>query len=424
MTLELLKSFMSELGARFIVYKQLSENDNSKNQVYLGGSYDVLQILPYQDIEIFAEGKRPNFKAKMNFYWLDDSGHCELAPNTKLILYPKYPEVRMSGFLSKCSIAPSKYMKPPVASERTGDKDGRILLMAPVGERIYAYLAPKGSVISNELSITIIDGVFGRIDLDDQDTKQELIDTLRLLYKTNPHELVRLHPDGIIRPYSARNAAGYTFEAAFGIIPNGKADPDYKGWELKCLKSGNVTLMTPEPDGGEYRRLGVREFVHEYGHYTAENKEYFTGPYDVNDNYKFGIRRNLAVLGYDFEKRKITDVNGAIVLLQDELALASWSFAHILTHWSRKHEKACYVKYTSRPEPKKNFIDFKPQALLCQNTSPEYFLDSVIDGLITYDPGCRISELGEVKPRNQFRVNERNLPKLYGWHEFVDLDIE
>lgn len=33
-------------GASEIIFKELSENDNSKNQVYLGGSYEVLQEIP------------------------------------------------------------------------------------------------------------------------------------------------------------------------------------------------------------------------------------------------------------------------------------------------------------------------------------------------------------------------------------------
>ena len=36
-----------ELGATRIFFKPLSENDNSKQQVYLGGSFEVLTYFPY-----------------------------------------------------------------------------------------------------------------------------------------------------------------------------------------------------------------------------------------------------------------------------------------------------------------------------------------------------------------------------------------
>ena len=424
MNLESLKSIFSSVGADHFLFKPLSENDNSKNQVYLGGSYELLQMIPYGDIRVFADAKRPNFKAAVNFFWIGENGKYEQASHAQLILYPKYPEVRLSGFLKGCSLAPSEHMKPPKAKDRTGAKDGRILILAPVGDRIYAYLAPADSQISNQLLQENVEGVFERIDFIEEDVKADLIRHLIDVYKDNPHELVRLHPDGSIRPYSSKNAAGYTLEASFGIIPNGIAEPDYKGWELKCFNSSAVTLMTPEPDGGEYHRMGVREFVTEYGHQTDDNKMYFTGPYSVHEKYKYGVTRNLIVLGYDFENRKITDVNGAIVLLQDDLELASWSFAHILTHWSRKHDKACYMKYVRLPEPNRNKIDFKPSALLCETTLPEYFLDSVVDGTVYFDPGSRISEDGTVKPRNQFRVKEKDIFKLYGKHEIIKLDIE
>ena len=45
------------------------------------------------------------------------------------------------------------------------------------------------------------------------------------------------------------------------IIPNGRSEPDYMGWEMKAYSSGRITLMTPEPDGGMYGEAGVKAFV-------------------------------------------------------------------------------------------------------------------------------------------------------------------
>jgi hypothetical protein len=78
-----------------VYIKKLSPNDNSKNQVYLGGSFDILNILPLKDIvnEPAGDWKKERFKATLNFSWIDPEGNIFPAPNSKLILYPKYPEV-------------------------------------------------------------------------------------------------------------------------------------------------------------------------------------------------------------------------------------------------------------------------------------------------------------------------------------------
>ena len=53
-----------------------------------------------------------------------------------------------------------------------------------------------------------------------------------------------------------------TLEAELGITPNGYAEPDFMGWEVKqygvtdfiaIRPRSPVTLMTPEPTGGIYR---------------------------------------------------------------------------------------------------------------------------------------------------------------------------
>lgn len=84
------------------VYGNLAANDNSKNQIYLGGSFDVLNIFPVSDIAADDSGdwKRTRFKTELEFYWLSQEGNSHHAPYSQLILYPRYPEVRFSGFLT------------------------------------------------------------------------------------------------------------------------------------------------------------------------------------------------------------------------------------------------------------------------------------------------------------------------------------
>lgn len=100
MTLKHLLKLFSDKNCSKVYVKRLSPNDNSKNQVYFGGSFDVLNILPIKEISTDDEGdwKRTRFKTKLDFSWIDGEAKLIKAPDAQLILYPKYPEVRFSGF--------------------------------------------------------------------------------------------------------------------------------------------------------------------------------------------------------------------------------------------------------------------------------------------------------------------------------------
>jgi hypothetical protein len=45
-----LVALMKQHGATRIYVKKLAPNDNSKNQIYLGGDFSALNILPHQKI--------------------------------------------------------------------------------------------------------------------------------------------------------------------------------------------------------------------------------------------------------------------------------------------------------------------------------------------------------------------------------------
>lgn len=112
--LDRLRSVMASAGATRLLIKKLSPNDNSKNQVYLGGNFETLNLLPYKDV--YADdskkgSKRDRFKADLFLGWIGGNGDISEAPNAQLILYPKYPEVRLSGFLAGCEFAPSEMMQ-------------------------------------------------------------------------------------------------------------------------------------------------------------------------------------------------------------------------------------------------------------------------------------------------------------------------
>lgn len=408
--LESLKHYLNSMGISRFYFKQLSENDNSKNQVYLGGSFDVLQKFSFGSITVDRGLKRPVYKAPMDFWWLDDSGNTAPAPGAQLVLYPKYPEVRLSGFLRGCPTAPSSYFREVPESKRTGKQDGRVLVFAPLGKRTYAYLAVPGSRLSAELQAIPYSGVFGEVETQSGNIRDELIGLLRKAWLENPHELVRMYPDGSIRPYASRNAGGYTLEAFFGIKPNGDPVPDFKGWELKSLSGSVATLMTPQPDGGLYHELGNDEFVRKYGHMSSDGRLYFTGKYtSVSPT----MDRILYIKGFDPANGKITDEEGFVGLVQNDKVLASWSFPHLIGHWNSKHSQACYVRYKKVDE---RLIAYNPEILLCEGTNAMMFLQAIANGYVYLDPACRVS-----KARNQFRTGFSRLFTLYGFSDRIDV---
>ena len=63
--------------------------------------------------------------------------------------------------------------------------------------------------------------------------KDRLLNELRRIWRLNWIASQKLAADGTKQPYAARNGGGYTLEAELGITPNGYAEPDFMGWEVK-----------------------------------------------------------------------------------------------------------------------------------------------------------------------------------------------
>ena len=257
--------------------KKLAPNDNSKNQIYLGGGFAALNVVPHGAIETdqsdMAGSVRDRAKANVNFQWLTNEGLFR-APNAQLILYPKYPEVRISGFLKGCSRAPSDVLASREA--------GRVLFVGVLDDRQCVGFAVFGShPLAKELesiSAPEMSGVF--IDLTDYaagigNTRSKLLQVLCGISRKGWLDSAKLDAKGVKAPYMARNGGGYTLEAELGISPNSYSQPDFLGWEvkqygvedfLKLKAKSPVTLMTPEPTGGIYKEDGVERFLRRFGY--------------------------------------------------------------------------------------------------------------------------------------------------------------
>lgn len=420
---ELLQRF-KELGAERAFCKPLAENDSSKQQIYLGGNLEVVQMFPFEKVEATENGVDSTYKAQLNFLWVSNDV-VERAKGAQLILYPQYPEVRLSGFLRGCKHAPNELLQPIPANQRlfNNGPDGRVLFFGVTrnGETL-AYLAPAVSNLAQEFRKRQVcgefsqDSVFFNLPLLGRDSKSILLENLAAIKGAGWHPSVKLNKSGNIMPYKARNGGGYTLEALLGVIPNARAEPDFLGWELKAYSSSRITLMTPEPDQGSYGEDGVKAFVRKYGSPTGNDTLYFTGTHRANcRNEKTGLTLN--VRGFNPVQEVIEDVGGAVELLTDTgLCTAAWSFSGLMIGWNKKHAQAAYVPYESEKILAPAYRYFSP-ALLGEGTDINRYLAALCAGQVIFDPGSKVmaasTDKSTVKARSQFRISVKHLEGLY-----------
>ena len=436
LSLSRLTAAMSAIGARKLYYKLLAPNDNSKNQIYLGPGFGALNIFPTGEVqaELDAQTGRTRFKAPLNFGWLDLEGSVSPARHTQLILYPQYPEVRMSGFLLGSPRAPSALM--------TGRLSGRFLFVGVCDDgRTIGYVAAPGDVLAGEIATGApgaIVGVFFELALVGKrafDPRTVIVDALRRIHLKGWIDSKRLRQDGTIVSCESPNCGGYTLEAELGIAPNSSPAPDYAGWEVKQhgvksftkIDAGVLTLMTPEPTGGIYVKRGVEQFVRQFGYADRTGR---ADRRNVGGIYRAGrpVSRTgltLILAGYDAASGKITDGTKGICLVSATNQIAAvWHYAKMMRHWNRKHALAAYV-----PSEKSSALPrryrYGPQVRLGQQTDFLRFVRALASGQAYYDPGIKLEGVDSPKPRvkrrSQFRIRSRDLGMLYERFETVDL---
>ncbi|HAT2106137.1 TPA: MvaI/BcnI family restriction endonuclease [Legionella pneumophila] len=431
-SLEKLITLMKAHGAQRMYAKLLSANDNSKNQIYLGSNYTTLNIIPnygvHADTTINKQGSvRERFKADINFNWIDENG-IHHAPDAQLILYPKYPEVRLSGILRGCAKAPSEIIAPRM--------ENRILFFGVSNDRkILAFAVDGDSPVTKEFHSTIFQynktGVFLEILFDGLDAKQAknmLVRKLAEIHKKGWIDSKRLTSSGVCVECKSSNCGGYTLEAELQICPNSKSAPDYLGWEVKQynvksfdkFKSSNpVTLMTPEPKAGYYRENGVINFVRKYGYIDKKGRE---DRLNFGGIHKFNRRCDLTgltmkLVGFNADTLKIEDVNGGIYLFDDNHQTAAvWKYEDLITHWNHKHAKCVYVPSLCQKEPVQKYW-YGNIIQLAEGTDFEMFLKAVVCDKVYYDPGIKIEGASSLNPRpkkrSQFRMRTSDVFSLY-----------
>jgi hypothetical protein len=427
-TLLTLLRMMQAAGVTRLYAKRLSPNDNSKNQIYLGGDFGVINTLPAGEPKPATSGKHrlPIFKAALSLGWLQPNGAVAPAPGARLILYPQYPEVRFSGFLRSAPGAPADVL--------TVRDAGRVLFFGvrPDG-RLVAWAAAAGSAVAREYlsrGLSAQEGVLERVDLGGAalvaDPAANLLAALCRVYSKGWITGWRLLPEGARADCNAPNCVGVTLESELGILANGRSEPDFDGWEVKAytvtsldaLGSGAVTLMTPEPTGGFYREAGLIPFVDRFGYpdrMGRANRMNFGGVHKVGEVHPTtGLR--LMLDGYHTESATIERADGALLLVDgaDNVA-ASWDFSALLSHWGRKHRQTAFVPAMKRGGPASAYR-YGKKVQLAEGADFLKLLSGLADGVVYYDPGIKVvrGPTLTTKKRSQFRTSRRHIGMLYG----------
>lgn len=448
--LESLVNVMSDKGVGKIYIKELAPNDNSKNQPYFGFHLTDLPFIPTGPMEASQstskkkkkDGREIKYKASIKLEWINGRGSTFPAPNAKLIYYPQYPEVRFSGFLQGSKVKLSRWMSP----DKQGRAEGRWLLLGvnEQTETVFAYLATPESMLASELEdteLTRTNSIFREINVRHRgsvpDTRDALLQKLLEIHEMGWIAGCKLGQDLITQPYKALNGGGYTLEALLGIPPNGIAEPDFLGWEVKQFgvksfprKSARpTTLMTPEPNGGVYTVNGPVEFVKMFGYPDKSGKidRLNFGGKHVAGKECAATQLTLSVDGFNNKTGEITKAAGAITLVDSaDTIAASWGFEKIMDHWKRKHSQAVYIPcIMQQSKNKERLYHYGKDIELGTGTSFEKFLSAMLGGFVYYDPGIKLEKASTATPklkrRSQFRINHTHLNALYDKLEYVDL---
>jgi hypothetical protein len=436
-TLEQIEKVFSQKNVKRIFVKHLApKQDNDKNQIYLGKDLDGAanlfpsEVLTRSASKSTAKPKSsagsPKLEAKLNFEWVNGDGNSYPAPNTRIIDYFQFPEIRLSGFISNCS-------NPPDALRRNNlHKYGKRILLLGVNNIGITY-----GLVLTEVEDPVVETFPQLPSLPALPILSVLV--IGYEYTVSPrelllHELTQIHkggwhPSSILKrgehspqPFKGTQGGGYTLEALLGVSANADKKPDKHGYEIKSFSRDKISLMTPTADEGYEGQHTFREYMKKYGRpgRKGDGRVVFTGVHNtLKINSKTGFK--LCVEGYDESSDSFSDNTGEIAVTMIDPnsgdRISVWTINRLLDSWNKKHSSACYIKCKKR-EHSSSAHDYEYKyenyAYFCEGTSIWRLLRAIHSGKVYYDPAHTIYADNSTSVRPQWRISTSKLELKLG----------
>ena len=435
-----LKKLIRKFKVQVVYVKHLSKKqDNDKNQIYLGKSPDTLaNLLPMKigerELSSSTKKRKSNIKTKIlegsiDFFWIGRDLKLYPAPDTKIIFYHQYPEIRLSGFLKNCCFGPDSLRRKRQA------KYGRRLFFFGVtnqGKVMGLVLTKNEDPVVSEFPVFEKDPNIPTLQIFSANSSANktpwglLQKELKSIFSDSWHKSQILkRGDSKPVPFNGTQGGGYTLESLLGINANSSKAPDKHGYEIKSFSTMKVSLMTPCPDIGFYGKNTLKEFLSKYGK-PRKNDPTTRG---FVGTHKYGEKCEatgliLKIRGYNIDTGFSLDPAAASIVLVDprnNKIAAGWSLPHFLQCWNKKHMAAVYVQSEKRNclSSKKHKLEYRygKTVYLCNGTGVERLLNAIIKREVVYDPGDtnKSGKSGRPKARPQWRTRnlKRALPLLY-----------
>ncbi len=449
-TFESIEQALLDQNCKYALVKVLAKNqDNEKNQIYLGAERGLSQLLPgIPGVRSGSTSTRKRHSVpgqlitelKLEFSWLWPDAQPSPAPSTRIIDYFQYAadgETRLSGFIRDCPRAPRALRRDEM------DAFGRrVLVIGVAEERTFGIVVTDrdGQQLVDRLSaLPFVPNhpVLRLWELNRNDPRLNpdvLIEDLRKI-AGRPLPACALHRAGESPvPQRARQGGGWTLEANLGIPRNSASGPDKHGFEIKSVSGDQVTIITTEPDLGA-RPEGFVDYMKRFGWESPVRPGHwvFNGAHRCNhpNNRTHAV---LIVDHWDHTRNAPAGTGEPRILLietRTDQLIAGWSYRRIAEHWNKKHAGAVYVETIPSNCDGGRFpshYSYGPTVCIGIGTNPIRYFQNLARGEIYLDPGDSLSAGGTQKRRTQWRIRgnirsalAKRLEPLYFQFDVYDL---
>lgn len=459
---------LSDIGAKEAILKLLPKNANDKNQLYLASDFGVVHDTFEVTLSERGAGSSKKKRARKGermiteaaldkFSWLRSDGVLVQTKGVKAIIYPQYPEARLSGFQAVDGTMPSCLS---VEFTKANPEAKRLLVLAAKegGECIgiiFWQLTPELEAEIKSLPGHKRASACKHLVLESPETSARKVLEVMRPFMGRPLPGSRLDSLGNTLAFTGTQVCGYTLEHALNISSNANKDGDLFGVELKTHTSLKLTLFTPEPDFGLYAET-FPDFMRKFGYQDSDGDWRLTGVHRAGILCaKSGLtlmvsEHRLNELGewiLDEQGRKKhfpydpstplsakTDAVQVVLLDNDHNVAAGWSFGRLMNNWGVKHGEVIYVPASKvQNSDAEQFnrghefsVTFDRTVMVCRKTSAERLLKAINDGIVFLDPAPKLhaTDPAKNKRRSQWRLNNihRDAKALYESVEFIKLD--